>query len=91
MITATAINKPFTINWYWVDTCSRFSMLLINPTMIEPIKAPVTVPIPPKKLVPPTITAVMASNSYPSPTEAFPPSNATSALHLPVLSAHRSV
>ena len=47
-------------------------MLLIRPTIIEPISAPVTVPIPPRKLVPPTITAVIASNSYPSPTDGIP-------------------
>jgi hypothetical protein len=42
----------------------HFIMLLTIPRMMNPTMVPITRPRPPASAVPPTMTAVMASNSY---------------------------
>src|SRR5215207_370311 len=65
--TADSKTKPLMNDWTSVPRPSSDMPLLRTPMIRPPIKAPVTVPIPPVTAAPPMKTAAMASSSKPVP------------------------
>src|SRR5215208_649904 len=65
--TANSKTKPLMNDWTSVPRPSSDMPLLRTPMIRPPIKAPVTVPMPPVTAAPPMKTAAMASSSKPVP------------------------
>ena len=61
------MTAPFTAPERYGEMLSMIIMLLTMPRMMNPTTVPTSRPFPPASEVPPTITAVMASNSYWAP------------------------
>jgi hypothetical protein len=64
MMIATMMMQPLTTICQNGETFRRSRPLLITPIRIAPTIVPQMVPMPPLKLVPPMITAVIASMGY---------------------------
>jgi hypothetical protein len=58
---------PFTIICWLTSRPIIISPLLMVPIISDPMTVPITVPVPPNKLVPPRITAAITDSSSPSP------------------------
>jgi len=65
--TATMMIRPRMICCWLLSNPARISPLLIRPMSSEPTSAPITLPAPPNRLVPPRITAAITDSSSPVP------------------------
>src|SRR3972149_2122155 len=67
IMTARRITTPTITCCTYVSTLLRWPPFRTTPINNEPISVPITVPRPPKRLVPPTTTAAITSSSYINP------------------------